>query len=157
MPRPCWNRPRVGRSTLCRIFSISPIVFVVQMVELEEHRPLAGLQLVVELQHHLPGPVVAFDEARALVVGRVGAERPGHIGAGRAVVVLDQRIDLEALEVRELRARVIGHRIAVTGIGGVLVGAEHVAGGRQAEPAGGAHAQDHRLGPDDQEFRGAAC
>ena len=128
---------------------------VVQMLELEEHRALAGQQLVVELQHHLAGPVVAFDEARALVVGGEGAEGTGDIGAGRAVIVLDQRIDLVAFEVRERRAGVIGHRIAVAGIGGVLVGAEHVAGGRQAQAPGGAHAEDHGLGLDDQDFGGA--
>ena len=122
------------------------------MIELEEHRALARLQLVIELLHHLAGPVVAFDEAAAFVVGGVAAEGTGDIGAGRAVVVLDQRIDLVALEVREARAGVIGHGIAVAGIGGVLVGAVEIARGRQAEPAGRAHAQDHRLGADHQEF-----
>ena len=150
-----WNRPRVGRSTLCSVFSISLDGLLVQMIELQEHRALAGLQLVVELEHHLARPVVAFDEARAVVVGREGAEGPGDIGAGRPVVVLDQRIDLEAFEVRERRAGMIGHRIAVAGIGGVLVGAEHIARGRQAEPAGGAHAQNDGLGLDHQDLRGA--
>ena len=70
-------------------------------------------QFVVELEHHLARPVVAFDEARSFVVGGERAEGTGDIGAGRAVVVLDQRIDLEAFEVRECRAGVIGHRIAV--------------------------------------------
>ena len=85
----------------------------VQMVELEEHRTLAGLQFAVELLHHLPGPVVAFDEAPALAVGRICTERAGDIGAGRAVIVLDQRIDLVAFEIREPRTGVIGHGIAV--------------------------------------------
>jgi hypothetical protein len=107
-----------------------------QMVELEEHRPLTGLQLIEELEHRLPGPIIALDEARAGVVGRVSAIRPRHIGAGRAVVVLDQRIDLKALEVRERSARVIGHGVAIARIGGVLRGAERIAGGRQAKPAG---------------------
>ena len=118
--------------------SISPIVSVGQVVELEEHRPVAALQLAVELQHHLAAPVVALDEALPSLVGGVAAERPRDVGAGRAVVVLDQRVDLEALEVGELGAGVIGHRVAVAGVGRVLVGAEQVARGRQAEPAGGA-------------------
>jgi hypothetical protein len=46
----------------------------------------------------------------------------------------------------------IGHRVAVAGIGGVLVGAEEVARGRQPEPPGRAHAQDHRLRLENEEF-----
>ena len=128
---------------------------LVKVIELEEDRSLAGLQFGEELEHHLAGPIVAFDEAGAFVVRGVGAERPRHIGAGRAVIVLDQRIDLKAFEIRERRAGVIGHRIAIAGIRRVLVGAEHVAGRRQAESSRRAHAQDHGLGFDDQEFRGA--
>ena len=110
--------------------------FLGQVVELEEHRALAALQLAVELPHHLAAPVVALDEALAGVVGRVAAERAGHVGAGRAVVVLDQRVDLEALDARELGAGVVRHRVAVARVGRVLVGAEQVAARRQAQPAG---------------------
>ncbi len=39
----------------------------------------------------------------------------------------------------------VGHGKAVAAIGRVLVGAEQVAGGRQAEPPGGAAGQNHRL------------
>ena len=77
-------------------------VFLGQVIEFAEHRAVAALQFLVELPHHLPAPVVALDEAFALVVGGVATERAGDVGAGRAVVVLDQRVDLEALEVREL-------------------------------------------------------
>lgn len=66
-----------------------------QVIELEEDRAIAALQLLVELQHHLAAPVVALDEALAPAVGGVAAQRasPGHVGAGRAVVILDQRVD----------------------------------------------------------------
>ncbi len=92
---------------------------------------------------------------RALVVGGVAAERTGDIGAGRAVVVLDERVDLVAFEVRELGASVIGHGVAVAAIGRVLVGAEQIPRRRQPEPAGGAARHDDCPGADHQEFAGA--
>ena len=101
--------------------------FLGEVVHLEVHRAVAALQLAPEFQHHLAAPVVAFDEALAFVVGGVAAERAGDVGAGGAVVVLDQGIDLVAFEVRELGAGVIGHGVAVAGIGGVLVRPEQVA------------------------------
>ena len=122
------------------------------MVELQEDRSRAALKFAPELQHHLAGPVVALDKALATVVGGVAAERPRHIGAGRAVIVLDQRVDLKAFEVGELGAGVKGHGVAVTGICRILVGAEQVARGRKPEAAGGAASEDHRLGAHDQEF-----
>ena len=90
-----------------------------------------------------------------LRIGGIAAERPGHIGAGRAVVILDQRVDLKAFEIGERRAGVKGHRIAVAAIGGVFISAEEIAGGRQAEPPGRAAGEDHRLGADDENFRRA--
>ena len=118
-----------------------------QMVELQEHRPLAGLQFVIKLLHHLARPIVALDEAIALAVGGIGAERTGHIGAGGTVVILDQRIDLIALEIREPRSGMIGHRISVAGIGGILVGAPEISGLGQAETSRRAGAKDHGFGP----------
>ena len=94
-------------------------------------------------------------KAVALAVGGVAAERPGDVGAGGTVVVLDQRVDLEAFEIGQLGAGVIGHGVAVAAVGGILVGGEQVAGGRQAEAACRAAAQDDRLGADDQELAGA--
>ncbi|MDT4839595.1 hypothetical protein FQZ97_733870 [compost metagenome] len=46
--------------------------------------------------------------------------------------------------------------MAFAGVGRVLVGAEHVAGGRQPQTAGGAGADHHGLGLDDIEVRSAA-
>ena len=130
--------------------------FLGQMVQLEEHRAVAALQFVVELLHHLTAPVVALDEAFALVIGGKAAEWTGHIGAGRAVVILNQRIDLEAFNARQFSARVVGHAVAIARVGGVFIGAEQVAGRRQAEPAGSTGGQDHRLGADHVEVAGAA-
>jgi hypothetical protein len=84
---------------------------LVQMLELQEHRPLTRLQFVVEFEHHLARPVVAFDEAASFVVRRIRAEGTGDIGTGRAIIVLDQRIDLKAFQVRELDTRMIGHAV----------------------------------------------
>lgn len=126
------------------------------MVELQEHGAVAALQFLVELPHHLAAPVVAFDEAFALAVRGEAAERAGHVRARRAVVILDQRIDLEAFEIRERRARVIGHRVAVARVGRVLVRAHQVARCRQTEAAGRTAAEDHGLRADHVEFGGAA-
>lgn len=104
--------------------------FLGQVIEFEEHRTIAAFQFLVELPHHLPAPVVALDEAFALVVGGVAAQRTGDISAGRAVVVLDQRVDLEAFQVRQFGPGVIGHGVAVAGIGRVFVSAHQVARGR---------------------------
>jgi hypothetical protein len=135
--------------------SISPMVSDARMVELQEHRSRAALELAPELQHHLAGPVVALDEALAAVIGGIAAERSGHIGAGRTVVVLDQRIDLEALQICELGAGMKGHGVTVAGIGRVLIRAEQITRGRQPEPAGGAAGEDHGLGAHHQKFTGA--
>src|SRR5471030_1673458 len=67
--------------------------FLRQMIELQEHRPIAALQFLVELPHHLAAPVVTFNKALALAVCRKAAKRSGHIGASRTVVVLDERVD----------------------------------------------------------------
>jgi hypothetical protein len=125
--------------------------FLGQVIELEEHRAVAAFQFLVELPHHLPAPVVALDEAFALAVGGVAAQRAGDVGAGRAVVVLDQRVDLEAFQVRQLGPGVIGHGVAVAGIGRVFVGAHQVARRRQAQAPGRAAGEDHRLGLDHME------
>ena len=130
--------------------------FLGQVIELEEHRAVAAFEFLVELPHHLAAPVVALDEAFALVVGGVAAQRAGDVGAGRAVVILDQRVDLEAFEVRQFGPGVIGHGVAVAGIGRVFVGAHQVARGRQAQAPGGAAAEDHRFGLDHVEVGGAA-
>ena len=63
--------------------------FFVQVIEFEENRALATLQFVVELQHHLAAPVIAFDKPHTLIVRGVSTERSRDIGAGRAVIVLD--------------------------------------------------------------------
>ena len=118
------------------------------MIELEKYRAVAAFQFLVELPHHLPAPVVALDEALTLIVGGVAAQGAGDIGAGRAVVILDQRVDLEALQVRQFGAGVVGHGVAVTGVGRIFIGAHQVTRRRQAQAAGGATAQDHRLGLD---------
>ena len=49
----------------------------------------------------------------------------------------------------------VGHGVAVAAVRRVLVGAEHVSGCRQAEAAGGAAGEDHRLGAHHQELAGA--
>src|SRR5471032_1092996 len=63
--------------------------FLRQMIELQEHRPIAALQFLVKLPHHLAAPVVAFNEALALAIRREAAKRAGHVSASRTVVVLD--------------------------------------------------------------------
>ena len=106
LDRGCGSRCRarrgsargVGRSLVCRIRSISVMVSSRRWSELEEDRAAAASAARGKLQHHLARPVVALDEAFALGVDRVAAERAGDVGAGRAVVVLDQRVDLEALD-----------------------------------------------------------
>ncbi len=130
--------------------------FFREVVELQEHRAVAALQFLVELPHHLAAPVVAFDEAFALAVRGETAERAGDVRARGAVVVLDQRIDLEAFEIRERGTGVIRHRIAVARVGRILVGAHQVARGRQAEAAGRAAAENHGLRADHVELGGAA-
>lgn len=50
--------------------------FLGQVIELEEHRTVAAFELLVELPHHLPAPVVALDEALALAVGGVTTQGP---------------------------------------------------------------------------------
>ena len=76
-----------------------------QVGELEVDRAARGVDLRLHLGHHLAGPVVAVDEPVALGVDLVAAERVGDVGARRAVVVLDQRVDLEALDAAEARPR----------------------------------------------------
>src|SRR5690606_34295216 len=51
--------------------------------------------------------------------------RVGDVGAGRAVVILDQRVDLKAFDTRQFGTGVIRHRVAVTG--GVLISAVEIA------------------------------
>ena len=130
--------------------------FFGEMVELQKDRPIAALEFLIELPHHLAAPVIAFDKAFALAVRGETAERSGHVGARGAVVVLDQRVDLEALEVRQRCARVISHRVAVAGVGGILVGSHQVSRGGQTEPARGAAAENHRLGAHHIKIRGTA-
>ena len=121
--------------------------FLGQVIELEEHRAVAAFEFLVELPHHLPAPVVALDEAFALVVGGVAAQRAGDVGAGRAVVILDQRVDLEAFQVRQFRPGVISHGVTVAGIGRVFIGAHQVTRGRQPQTPGRAAARESRLWP----------
>ncbi len=68
-----------------------------QMIEVSERRlTLHAFQLVVEFEHHLPAPVIAFDKSLAARICGVTTERAGDIGAGRAVVVIackSQRVD----------------------------------------------------------------
>ena len=128
-----------------------------QVRHLEIDGSAGGVDLAFNLGHHLSRPVVGVDEPLAVRVDLVAAERIGHIRARRAVVVLDQRIDLEALDAGQLRARVIGHRVTVAGVGRVLVGAVQVARRGQAEPPARPGRQDHRLGADGDEFAGARC
>ena len=122
-----------------------------EMAELQVHRPPVAGHLRGELGHHLARPVVGVDEALAVPVDLVAAEGVGDVGAGGAVVVLDQRVDLEALDAGQFGARVVGHGVAVTGVGGVLVGAVEVAGRGQAEPSCGSGRQDHGAGADRHE------
>ena len=49
-----------------------------QVVQFQEHRTVAALQLAVKLHHHLTAPVIAFNEALASVICGVATERPGH-------------------------------------------------------------------------------
>lgn len=70
------------------VFDLGDGVFV-QVIEPEKDRSLSGFELVVELEHHLAGPVIALDEPVALIVGRVASERPRDIGTGGTVVILD--------------------------------------------------------------------
>ncbi len=119
---------------------------VVEVVHLQVHRAFAGVQLFVDLQHHLAAPVVAVDEPVALGVGGVSAEGAGHVGAGGAVVVFNQRVDLEALDVGELGPGVVGHGVAVARVGGVLVGAVEVARGGQTQATTGPGAEHNGLG-----------
>ncbi|PQM47394.1 hypothetical protein C1Y40_02425 [Mycobacterium talmoniae] len=126
-----------------------------QMRHLQVDRSARGLDLVFDLGHHLSGPVVGVDEPLPQRVDLVSAERVRDVGAGRAVVVLDQRVDLEAFDPGQLRAGVIGHRVSVAGIGRVLVGAVQVARRRQPQPPARPGGQDHRFGADGDEFAGA--
>src|SRR6185436_15707494 len=91
----------------------------------------------------------------ALVVDLVSAEGVGHVGAGGPVVVLDQRVDLEALDAAQLCPGVVRHRVAVPGVGRVLVGAVEVAAGGEPEASAGAGREDHRPGPDGDELAAA--
>ncbi len=129
--------------------------FLGEVVQFQEHRTGTRLQLLEKLQHHLAGPVVTFDEALTKGVRREATQWAGDVGAGRAVVVFQKRIDLEAFEVREVRAGVIGHGMAITVVGGVLVGAEQVTGGWQAEAAGCASGHDYGFGADDDRLGGS--
>src|SRR5271155_1728009 len=60
--------------------------------ELEIHRAVRRVELAVELEHHLPAPVVALDEAIAARIDGVTPERPRHVSAGRPIVVFDERV-----------------------------------------------------------------
>ena len=85
--------PVVGAAPLMKASAARPFVgvqdlldlsdgLVRQMIQLQEHRPVAAGKLPVKFQHHLAAPVVALDEAVALAVGGVAAQRPGDVGAG---------------------------------------------------------------------------
>ncbi len=126
-----------------------------QVRHLEVDGSARGIDLGFDLGHHLPRPVVGVDEPLAVRVDLISAKGIGDVRARRAVVILDQRIDLEALDAGQLRARVVGHRVAVAGVGGVLVGAVQVTRCGQAEPAARAGGQNDRLGADRDEFTGA--
>ena len=127
-----------------------------QVADLEVDRPAGGFDLGFHLGHHLARPVVGVDEPLAECVDLIAAERVRHIRARGAVVVLDQRVDLEALDARQLGAGVVSHRVAVAGVGRVLVRAIQITGGGQAQPAAGPGGQDHGLGADDDELAGTA-
>ena len=86
----------------------------------------------------------------------VSPQGTGDVGAGRAVVVVDQRVDLKAFQVRQFGTGVIRHGITVAGIGRVFVGAHQVAGGWQPQTASRAAAQDYRFRLDHMEVGGAA-
>src|ERR1700733_11558491 len=101
--------------------------FFCEMIDFEEHGAVSAFKLAIKFEHHLATPVVAFDEAVALRVGGVAAKRSCDVGAGRSIVILDERIDLETLEVSEGRAGMKGHGIAVAAIGRVFVRAEEIA------------------------------
>jgi hypothetical protein len=87
------NQLEIPLSNLPRISKSGPIPTLTT---------LAAFKLLADFEHHLPGPIVAFNEPGALAVGRIGAERAAYIGAGWAVVILDQRIDLIAFEICQL-------------------------------------------------------
>ena len=127
-----------------------------QMADLEVDGSARRLDLALHLGHHLAGPVVGVDEPLACGVDLVATERVGHVCAGGPVVVLDQWVDLEAFDTRQLRTSVIGHRVAVARVGRVLVGAVEVSRGGQTEPTTRTGRQDHRLRADDHELPGAA-
>ncbi len=122
-----------------------------QVTELQVHRPPVAGHLGRELRHHVARPVVGVHEPFAVPVDLIAAEGIGDVGAGRAVVVLDERIDLEALDAGELRARVIGHRVAVTRVRRVLVRAVQIARRGKAETPAGTGRQDHGTRPDGDE------
>ena len=82
--------------------------------------------------------------------------RGGGGGRGGGVGGFEEGVDVEALEVSQLGARVVGHHMTFAGVGRVFVGAEHVAGSRQPQAPRSAGADHHRLGLDDVEVGGAA-
>ena len=127
-----------------------------QMADLEVDGAARRLDLALHLGHHLARPVVGVDESFARGVDLVAAERIGHVCARGSVVILDQRVDLEAFDTRQLRTGVIRHRVAVARVGRVLVGAVEISRGGQAEPPTRTGRQNHRLRPDDHELAGAA-
>ena len=99
-----------------------------QVRNLQVDRAAGRLDLAFHLGHHLTGPVVGVDEALPQRVDLVSAEWIGDIRARRPVVILDQRVDLEALDSGQFGAGVICHRIPVARIGGVFVSAVKVSG-----------------------------
>lgn len=122
------------------------------MADLEVDRPAGRFDLLLDLGHHLPRPVVGVDEPLPQRIDLIAAEGVGHVGACWAVVILDQRIYLEALDSRQFGAGVVGHGVPVTGVGGVLVGAVQIARRGQPEAAARPGGQDHGLGRHRDEF-----
>src|SRR5690606_41799533 len=77
--------------------------FLSEVVELEKHRAVPAFKLLMEFPHHLSGPVIALDEALALVVGGIATERAGHIGRSE-----ERRVGKERAARRGERARQSG-------------------------------------------------
>ncbi|KAF0962491.1 hypothetical protein MLGJGCBP_04460 [Rhodococcus sp. T7] len=126
--------------------------FLRQVADLEIDGAARGFDLALDLAHHLPRPVVGVDEPLPLGVDLVAAERVRDVRAGRAVVVLDQGVDLEALDAAQFGARVVGHRVTVARVGGVLVGAVEVPRRREPQPAARAGREDDRFRADRDEL-----
>src|SRR6476660_2342522 len=82
----------------------------------------------------------------------ITTERATHISASGTVIILEERINLEALHVSQLRSSVISHRIPVSCIGWVLIGSHQITRGRQTEPARRSAAKDNHLRLHDHEL-----